>query len=157
MSEFGFTSDEWDQITEAPLQIYLAMLTVDVAVDSLDDEARAFSDALTEVIEKCQPGSWMRGAFEAASQPTATQARGAAAMSEDELCGSLSALSAVLQRRAGDTEAHTFSELLVHLARRIAEATGGLFPGAPRVTPAERELIWRIRQSLDLMHTLHPS
>ncbi len=153
---FGFSNDEWDLLTEVPLEIYLAMLSADVAVDSFDAEEAAYGKSLLQTAEQCAINSWMRKALEQASRPTAAQAHGATSMSEQELSAHLEELADILKKRVGELDAHKFCELLVHFAERIAAASAGPFPGSPRVTKAEGDLIWRMRQALGLTHTLHP-
>ncbi len=153
---FGFNNEEWNLLTELPLEIYLAMLSVDCTVDSFDEEEVAFGKELEQSAEKCAEGSWMRHVFEDANRPTAAQAHGATNMSEDALCEHLFEVRELLRQRVGEGEATYFCELLVKFARSVAAASGGPFPGAARVTQGESDLIWRMRQALDLVHTIHP-
>ncbi len=153
---FGFNNEEWDLLTELPLEIYLAMLRVDCAVDSFDEEEIAFGKELEKSAEKCAEGSWMRHVFENADRPTAAQAHGRTNMTEDALCGHLTELRDLLRQRVGEGESTQFAELLVKFARSVAAASGGPFPGAARITQGEGDLIWRMRQALHLVHTIHP-
>jgi len=152
----GFSSDEWELVTDLPLEVYLAMLGVDVAVDSFDQEEQAFGVWLGKSAEQCPAGSWMRAAFQAASRPTLAQARGATTMSESELDAHLVEAAELLRRKVGEPDAVKFSELLVKFAERVAAASAGPFPGSARITKAEGDLIWRMRRALGLMRTLHP-
>lgn len=157
MSEkHGFSVDEWELVTEVPLEIYLAMIGVEIAVESLQSEERALGTWLQRAAGKLAEGSWMRDALLEAARPTAAQARGAVAMSETELGNHLTELVATLKRRVGESEATQFCELLVHFAEHVAAASAGPFPGSPRISKAEGDLIWRMRQALGLMRTIHP-
>lgn len=157
MSErHGFSSDEWELLTDLPLEVYLAMLGVDVAVDSFDEEEVAFGVWVERCREQCAPGSWMRAVFEDATKPTAAQAHGATTMSEAELQAHLRELGELLRRKVGEADATRFSELLVKFAERVAAASAGPFPGSARITKAEGDLIWRMRRELGLIRTLHP-
>jgi len=153
---FGFSGDEWDLVTEIPLEIYLAMLSVDVAVDSFDEEEAAFGTWLERCAAQCDGGSWMHAAFAEASKPTTAQAHGATSMSEAELDAHLRELGEVLRRRVGEHDAVKYCELLAKFAERVAAASAGPFPGAARITKAEGDLLWRIRVALGLIRTLHP-
>ncbi|MBK7580264.1 MAG: hypothetical protein IPI67_08685 [Myxococcales bacterium] len=157
MSEhFGFTSDEWELVTELPLEIYLAMLTTELTVDSFDAGEIAFGTLLERMAAQCPSGSWMRTVFDEASRPTTAQAHGATSMSEAELDAHLEELGTLLHRRVGETEAVQFAEMLVKFAEKVAAASPGPFPGSARITKAEGDLIWNMRRALGLMRTLHP-
>jgi hypothetical protein len=152
----GFSADEWELLTELPLEIYIAMLGVDIAVDSFREEEVAFGTWVEKLAQECAAGSWMRAAFEGAEHPSLAQARGGATMSESELDAHLREVGDLLRRKVGDADAARYSELLIKLADHVASATAGAFPGGPRVTQAEGDLIWRMRRALGLMRTLHP-
>ena len=152
----GFSNDEWELLTELPLDIYLAMLAVDVAVDSFDAEELAFGAWLQKCAAQCPSGSWMRSVFEGAAKPTVAQAHGATTMSEAELDAHLRDVGEVLKKRCDPTEATQFSELLVKFAERVAAASAGPFPGSAPITRAEGDLIWRMRRVMGLIRTLHP-
>lgn len=152
----GFSSDEWELLTELPLDIYLAMLGVDVAVDSFDAEEMAFGTWLEKCAAQCPQGSWMRGVFTNAAKPTVAQAHGATTMSETELDAHLREVGDVLKKRCDPGEATQFLELLVKFAERVAAASAGPFPGSAPITKAEGDLIWRMRRVMGLIRTLHP-
>lgn len=157
MSErFGFTEDEWDLVTEIPLEIYLVMLSVDVAVDSFDEEETAFGEWLDRCAGESPSGSWIRAAFANAVRPTTAQAHGASSISATELDAHLLELYETLVKRVGEPDAVAYSELLVKFATHVAAASAGPFPGGARITVAEGDLIWRIRAALGLRRTLHP-
>ena len=157
MSErFGFTEDEWDLVTDIPLEVYLVMLSVDVAVDSFDEEEVAFGKWLDRCAAQSPSGSWIHAAFATAARPTPAQAHGASSISEAELDAHLRELYAVLLTRVGEADAVAYSELLVKFANHVAAASAGPFPGGARITKAEGDLIWKIREVLGLRRTLHP-
>jgi hypothetical protein len=153
---YGFSEDEWDLLTGVPLEIYLAMLSVDTAVGSLDDEAVAFDHELEKHGAGCASGSWLRAVFEDAARPTTAQAHGATCLSEEDLAQHLADAREVLGRKVPPSEQAEFCEHLVKFAQSVAAASGGLLPGAPRVSKAEGDLIWRMRQALNLIRTIHP-
>lgn len=155
-AQFGFSESEWELLVGVPLEIYLAMLSVDPAVDSLDEEAVAFERELEKLTDKCAAGSWMRAVFEDAARPSAAQAHGATCLTEEDLAQHLSEAWEVLGRKVAPAEQAAFCEYLVKFAQSVAAASGGLLPGAARVTKAEGDLIWRMRQALQLIRTIHP-
>lgn len=146
----GFPEDEWDLITEIPLDIYLAIMTVEIAVESLKSEALALDAWLKRAAVACDDTQWMKDAVEAAHRPSAAQMRGVSALTESELLPKLTLLSETLARHVPDHEARAFKRLLLSLAEQVAGASEGVFPGSPRLSKREGDLIWKMRQALGL-------
>jgi hypothetical protein len=147
----GFQEDEWELITEIPLDIYLAILSVEIAVDSLDDEALALDEWLKRAAIACSDSAWMKDAVEAAHRPSAAQMRGVAALTEEQILPKLEELAKVVGQHVPDHEARAFKRLLLSLAEQVAGASEGVFPGSPRVSKREGDLIWKMRQALGLV------
>ncbi len=135
-------------MTEAPLSIFLAILNADVAVDSMDEELVAFQKWCEQSKKSCAGSEWMQAALDGAERPTATQAHGFASVSESELLPQLEQLAAALGKHVPPEEATTYKRQLLALAERVAASSAGPFPGGPRVTKAEGDLIWKIRRAL---------
>jgi hypothetical protein len=144
----GFAGEEWDLLTETPLAIFLAIMNADVAVDSMDEERVAFEKWVEHSSAECKGSAWMAAALSDVEHPTATQAHGFASVSESELLPQLEQLAAALSRHVPPEEAQSYKRLLLTLAERVAAASAGPFPGGPRVTKAEGDLIWKIRRAL---------
>jgi hypothetical protein len=149
MSEHhGFDGEEWDVLTEAPLDIYLGIMNADIAVDSLEDERVALDRWLERSSQDCGEDDWMRAVIRDAKMPSRAQAHGRSSLGANELIPKLSALSAALGRRVPEPEADRFKRLLLKLAEQVATASEGAFAGAPRISKAEGDLIWAIRRAL---------
>jgi hypothetical protein len=142
----GFDGEEWELLTEAPLHIYLGIQGADAAVDSLDDESRAFEQWLGAAQTQFTTG-WLHDLLVEAKRPSPAQAHGWSSSSASELIPKLGAVAAALDRHLPNAEATTFKRSLVALAERVAASSGGLLPG-PRVSRAESDVIWKIRNAL---------
>ena len=147
---FGFASDEWDLIQEVPLDIYLTLLQADAAVASLEEERLALTAWLDRASIACADSPWMKAVVDGAERPSPVQARGVAVMTEKQLTEKLTALSAILDQRVAPGDARAFKRLLLTLAEHVARASGGPIPGSPRVTQAESDLLWNVRQALGI-------
>lgn len=149
MSEHhGFSADQWDLVTEVPLDIFIALLGVEIAVESLEKEAHALDVWRERSLGKCSEIAWIEDAVDHYHRPSAAQARGAAVLPEPELLRKLTELSQMLERQVPPAEAHTFKRLLLDLAERVAAASGDLFPGGAMVSQHEGDLVWKIRKAL---------
>ena len=146
----GFPEAEWDLITEIPLDIYLAILSVEIAVASLKSEALALDEWLKRAAVACTDTPWMKAAVEAADRPSAAQTRGMTALTEAQLLPKLTELGHALARHVPDNEALAFKRLLLSLADHVAGASEGAFPGSPHVSKTEGDLIWKVRQALGI-------
>jgi hypothetical protein len=146
----GFSSEEWELIVELPLDIYLTMLGVEVAVESLAEEVHALDVWRSRAAVACADSAWMKDAVQNAHRPSRAQARGQNPLSEAQLLPKLRELARTLDQRVDAAEARAFKRLLLTLAEQIASASDGVSHGGARVSQRESDLIWRIRQALAL-------
>lgn len=149
MSEhFGFSEDEWELVHEIPLDIYLCMALADPTVASLTEEHLALQKWLEKAAIACDDSPWMKAAIETAHRPSRAQANGASPMPAPELVAKLGRVTELLGQRVSPGESRAYKRLLLALAEQVAASSGGAMPGSPRVSQAEGDLIWKIRQAL---------
>src|SRR5262252_7733776 len=147
----GYTPDEWNDVVEAPILVNAGVAAADFSIASFVAEIKATHDAIKSAKQEFADSAVIQQlvtTYETRSKEDYPEQEHSE-LSEEDLIGQIVETRALVRDKSGDQEVGFFTDFLLTMAKRSAEASGEEFLGTGEtVSEKEHVFLKKLRAAL---------